>query len=203
MGRGSMILSLLAVFVLVPVHAFAECTYSLGDDGVTVHWRAFKLASKAPVNGSFGATSLEGPRTANSWPALAKGLSMKIRGKSVDSGNPARDVTLATFFFGFVKEDGDIKGRVTRVEGDDRRGTVEIAVTLNGQTREIPFAYTIAEDGTVNAKASIDMLAFGMQEAHDQINQACRVQHTGEDGVSKTWTDVDLELRGKLETSCS
>lgn len=203
MARCSFALMVLAAFTLAPVHASAECTYSLGDSGVSAHWRAFKLTSKAAVSGSFSESSLEGSRTAKSWPELAKGLTMKIRGKSVESGNPGRDATLAAFFFAFVKNDGDIEGRVTKVEGNDRQGTLEISVTLNGQTRPIPFAYTVADDGAVTATANIDMLDFGMGEAHEQIHQACKVQHTGEDGVAKTWTQVDLELQGTLDSSCS
>jgi polyisoprenoid-binding protein YceI len=182
--------------------AHAECTYNLNADGVQAEWTAFKFTSKAPVKGNFADTTLEGPREAKTLTALAGGLSMKIVGKSVKTGNPGRDATVAGFFFAFMKDGGNITGKATKVEGDDTSGTVHIDITMNGETRDVPFAYTIGKDGTVAAKASIDILDFRMKPAYDQIHKACEGQHTGDDGISKTWTQVDLALRGNFTSNC-
>ena len=69
-------------------------------------------------------------------------------------------------------------------------------------TRDVPFAYKIGKDGSVAATASIDILDFRMQPAFDQIHKACEEQHTGDDGISKTWTQVDLSLTGRFTSSC-
>lgn len=190
------------LLLLAAQPAAAECTWKVAADGVKAEWTAFKFTSKAPVKGHFGDTQLDGPREAKTLTALAEGLSMKLAGKSVQTGNPGRDATIAAFFFGFMKDGGAISGKATRVEGDDRKGTVHIDVTMNGTTRDVPFAYTIDENGAVSANASIDMLDFAMQAAHAQLHKACGEQHTGEDGVSKTWTQVDLALTGQVESNC-
>ena len=52
------------------------------------------------------------------------------------------------------------------------------------------------------AKAAVDMMDFALQKPFDSIHQACEEQHTGEDGVSKTWTDLELALSGTFEKSC-
>ena len=186
-----------------PTLAWAACTYSLSADGVQSEWTAFKFTSKAPVKGNFSETSLEGPREATTLTALAEGLSMKIVGKSVKTGNPGRDATVSAFFFSFMKDGGNITGKATKVEGDDSKGTVHIDITMNGETRDVPFAYTISKDGAVAAKASIDILDFRMQPAFNQIHKACEGQHTGDDGISKTWTQVDLSLQGNYTSNCS
>ena len=191
-----------AVLLLQAPTASAKCTYSLSKEGVKAEWTAFKFTSKAGVKGHFADTELTGPREAATLTALAEGLSMQIVGKSVKTGNPGRDVTISTFFFSFMKDGGAISGKATSVDGDDAKGKVHIDVTMNGVTRDVPFDYTIAKDGAVQATASIDMLDFGLEGAHEQIHKACEQQHTGEDGISKTWTQVDLALSGRFDSNC-
>jgi len=70
-------------------------------------------------------------------------------------------------------------------------------------TRVVPFAYTVTPAGEVTAKGSIDMLDFALKDAHDSIHQTCEELHKGQDGVSRTWTDVDLTLTGKFTKSCA
>ena len=200
--KSSFVAIALACAPLAATAAHAECTYALEKQGVQAEWTAFKFTSKAPVKGTFADTTLEGPQTARTLTALAEGLSMKIVGKSVKTGNPGRDATVAGFFFSFMKDGGNISGKATRVEGDDSAGTVHIDITMNGQTRDVPFAYKIGKDGSVAATASIDILDFRMQPAYDQIHKACEEQHTGDDGISKTWTQVDLSLTGRFTSSC-
>ena len=200
--KSSFIAIALACAPLATTAAHAECTYALEKEGVQAEWTAFKFTSKAPVKGTFADTTLEGPKTARTLTALAEGLSMKIVGKSVKTGNPGRDATVAGFFFSFMKDGGNISGKATRVEGNDSAGTVHIDITMNGQTRDVPFSYKIGKDGSVAATASIDILDFRMQPAFDQIHKACEEQHTGDDGISKTWTQVDLSLTGRFTSSC-
>ena len=54
----------------------------------------------------------------------------------------------------------------------------------------------------VAATATIDILDFRMKAAYEQLHRACGEQHTGDDGVSKTWTTVDLRLTGQLKSDC-
>lgn len=189
--------------VSLPPKADAGCTYSVASDAVKVEWTAFKLTEKVGVTGTFNTTTQAGPTEADSLVALAKGLSMKIDGASVESNNPGRNATISQFFFQQFSPPAEITGKVESVEGDDSKGTLNIAVTMNGTTKTVPFAYTISKDHAVEATATIDMMDFAMQKPFDTLHQACEEQHTGEDGVSKTWTDVDLKLSGKFAESCS
>ncbi|MFP6663416.1 MAG: YceI family protein [Deltaproteobacteria bacterium] len=200
--RFSIPATLALLLALAPRPAVAECTYSVAPNGVAAEWTAFKTTSKAPVKGHFSETMLEGPHQARTLTALAKGLRMKITGKSVKTGNPGRDVTIASFFFAFMKDGGAIEGQATKVEGDDKKGILHIDVTMNGQTRDVPFAYTISDKLVVAATASIDILDFRMKPAYEQLHRACEEKHTGDDGVAKTWTTVDLALAGTILADC-
>ena len=186
---------------LVPA-ANAACTYSVGENAVKVEWTAFKLTEKVGVTGTFNTTKLSGPREASSLMALAEGLSMKIDGRSIESNNPGRNATVSEFFFGKFVPSAEIVGKVQSVEGDASKGTLQIAITMNDTTRTVPFAYTISEEHAVEATATIDMMDFALQKPFDSIHQACEEQHTGPDGVSKTWTDVELKLSGTFGAAC-
>jgi len=182
--------------------AGAACTYSVGKDAVKVEWTAFKLTTKVGVTGSFNTTRLSGPMEASSLTDLAKGLTMEIDGASIESGNPARNATISQFFFQTFVPSPTITGKVESVKGDDSKGTLEIAVTMNGTTKTVPFAYTISGAHAVEATATIDMMDFAMQKPFDTLHRACEEQHTGEDGISKTWTEVGLKLSGQFSEAC-
>jgi polyisoprenoid-binding protein YceI len=198
------IIAFLVTILLVSVSgpAGARCTYSVAPDGVKVQWTAFKFTSKQGVSGTFNTMKLSGPMEADTLTSLAEGLSMEIDGKSIESNNPGRNATISEFFFQTFAPSPNITGRVESVEGDDSKGTLKIAITMNGTTRSVPFAYTISDGNAVEAAASIDMLDFALQKSYDSIHLACEEQHTGEDGISKTWTEVDLKLTGTFTSTC-
>jgi len=190
--------------VLAPRLAAAEkCTYSVDTNGIAVVWTAFKFTEKTGVNGKFNTRTISGPTSASSPMALAKGLSIEIDGTSVETDNPARNATIGEFFFGTFKPSAKILASVTEVKGDEQQGTIDMKITMNGVSRAVPFAYSATPEGAVVAKASIDMLDFALKDAHDSIHRTCEQLHTGKDGVSKTWTDVDLTVSGKFAKSCS
>ncbi len=192
------------VFALFrPATANGDCTFSIATDAVKMEWTAFKFTDKTGVTGTFTKTTLAGPTSADSFTALATGLTMSIDAASIESNNPARNLTIREFFFEKFVPDPIIRGHATALRGDEKNGTIDIETTMNGVSRSVPFAYTIGADNAVEAKASIDMLDFKLEKAHASIHQTCEEQHRGPDGVSKTWTTVELALRGRFTKTCS
>lgn len=189
---------------LGPAQAAAEtCTYSVDPNGISLVWTAFKFTEKTAVNGKFNVRTVSGPTSASSPIELARGLAMEIDGASVETDNPARNATIGEFFFGKLAPSAKIQASVADVKGDEGKGTIDMKIAMNGVTRVVPFAYTATPAGEVTAKGSIDMLDFALKDAHDSIHQTCEELHKGEDGVSKTWTDVDLTVTGKFTKSCA
>jgi hypothetical protein len=92
---------------------------------------------------------------------------------------------------------------VVAVKGDDAGGTVDLNIGMNGVSKTLSFPYQVSPDGTLTAKTSMEMMDFGLQAAFDSIHEACKILHTGADGVAKTWTDVELSVTAKLTKSCS
>lgn len=198
------LLALAGTLALAPQRAGAEkCTYSVDPGGIAITWTAFKFTDKTAVNGRFNTMKVSGPTSASSPIALAEGLSMEIDGLSVETDNPARNATISEFFFGVFKPAGKIQASVAEVKGDESKGTIDMKITMNGVARVVPFTYTATPAGEVEAKGSLDMMDFKLGEAHESIHEACEEQHKGTDGVSKTWTDVGVTLKGKFAKACT
>lgn len=182
--------------------AEAACSYSVDPASVKVQWTAFKFTNKTGVSGGFSKVNISGKHSAKTLSDLAKGLNMKIVGPSIESGDPARNATVSEFFFQQFKADGEILAQAVDVTGDDKSGVVKIKIDMNGASQVVPFAYTIGDKGSVEAKGTIDMLDFALQPAFDTLHKACEEKHVGPDGVSKTWTTVDLKVTGNYTEKC-
>jgi len=46
------------------------------------------------------------------------------------------------------------------------------------------------------------MVDFGAEAAVAAINKACEALHTGADGISKTWSVVELSIETTLNKNC-
>jgi hypothetical protein len=169
---------------------------------IKVQWTAYKFTNKTPVKGTFNTTELIGTTSAKTLAELALGLKMDIDGASFESGDPGRNATVQQFFFEKFNPPFKMRASVKDMQGNDRQGTIVIDIDMNGATKSIPFAYTVSEENLLEAKSSLEMMDFNLKGAYDSLHDACEVLHTGEDGVSKTWTEVGLLLTGKFQKQC-
>jgi hypothetical protein len=64
------------------------------------------------------------------------------------------------------------------------------------------MTYKTFPEGEFTASGSFDMLDFGLKTAFDSIHQACFEKHKGADGVSKTWTEVEVRIAAKVSKTC-
>ncbi len=179
-----------------------KCTYTFDATGTHVKWTAFKTSEKLAVGGAFDKVTFKTRK--NSGSALMdviNGAKFTIQVNSVNTANPARDATLKAAFFNKISKK-EITGEVKKI-GAVPRGRMEVELQLNGVTKMVPFDYSVAEDGTFESTAKIDVMDFNLKAQHESLNQACKGLHIGKDGVSKTWTEVDLQLVSVFKKSCS
>lgn len=174
------------------------CVLSFDPGTTHVKWTAFKTSEKVAVSGTLDRAKYEPKKTeATEIDALLNGAKFSIEATSMNTANPARDATLKSAFFGKFKE-AEITGHVKKAA----KGKMDVVLRLNGVEKTVPFAYEMKDDGNFSAKAKIDILDFGMKSQHESLNQACKALHIGKDGVSKTWTEVELELVSVLKKNC-
>ena len=74
---------------------------------------------------------------------------------------------------------------------DDTTGVAEIK--MNGITEKVPFTYTIV-DKKFSMNATMDINKWNAVAALESLNKVCYDLHKGADGVSKTWSDVALNI---------
>ncbi|MRI58176.1 MAG: hypothetical protein C6H99_01570 [Epsilonproteobacteria bacterium] len=160
----------IVIVTLLSLLALAQCQLH------SLRWTAFKTPLKAGVKGTFDKIAFLPGK------ACLDGAEVIINKHSVNTGNKDRDKTLDEAFFSKLK--GDIKAKIVHV--DKKR--MDVQITLNGQTKTIPFTYE-KEEGSIEAHGVIDIFDFSGSKALQSINKACYDLHQG-----KTWNDVELSF---------
>ena len=197
---------MLLAALTVPTLAHAvSCTYELDTQSVKVTWTAFKTTAKVAVGGSFNGTEIAGKvKKQKSLGNLLNGLHAAIAlkdAKSLSTGNPARDQTLFDHFFSKFKN-ATLDGKFSNAKGSGTDGDLKLDVKMNGKSVSVPLHYTWDATGNFEAKGGLDLLDFGLQTPFDELHQNCEALHKGADGVSKTWSTVDLKLSAQITQKC-
>ena len=178
----------------------SSCSYTIVE--AKPGWTAYKTTSKAAVSGSFTEYTTTPGESSKSIADAIQGTKMTIVPSSVDSGLELRNQTIATKYFAAFAPDTPFEVRVESVEGDNQSGTANLVVDINGKPKTLAFPYSVAESGELTAKSTMEMMDFGLKAAFDSIHKACEALHMGADGISKTWTDVELSITAKIKKTC-
>jgi hypothetical protein len=175
-----------------------NCEYELNKDTVVVEWTAFKTTEKIAVKGTFKSVNVQGETKADSLLRLFKGLNVSVDRASVETGNPARNDTLVKSFFSKLAA-GEIRGKI--VEYIAEKNSLFMMLAFNGQNKRVTMKVDHQGDD-YTATGSLDIMDYSAGPALHLLNQACLELHKGKDGVSKTWSDVDLSLKGHITKTC-
>ncbi len=178
-----------------------KCEFKYDNDSSLLEWTAYKFTKRAPVKGHFKKIKVES-KPAVSAAGLIKSINFEIDAFTADAGDPARNVNILEYFFKKAIVDGKIKGHVTKVNGDDKKGTVDVKFTVNGKVINQTFDYTIDEKNRFIARAESSVLSFGWKDALSSLHEACKELHKGDDGESKTWADINLYVTTVFEKDC-
>ena len=165
-----------------------EAMYQIDAETVSLKWVAYKTTDKVGVGGEFGNINVNDYQLAESKEGALNGVSFSVPVSSLFTGNKDRDWKLVNLFFGVMDRTEFIKG--TFYQGEE--GTGKLDLTMNGTSTELPYDYSITND-SIFITATMDVLNWNGQEAMDSLNKACYDLHKGKDGVSKTWSEVDIK----------
>lgn len=178
------------------------CTYSYDPSTTKISWKSFKTSAKVAVGGTFDTFTVDHTVESNSESAIFENATFTIVTASVNTGNTERDPKLIKFFFNAMISTDTITGGITKIsEAVDGKGAAIIHITMNGQTHEENATYTL--EGTVlTLSATINMALWEASNAITSLNTECKDLHTGDDGISKLWEEVDIEITTTLAKSC-
>ncbi|MDO6492304.1 MULTISPECIES: YceI family protein [unclassified Cellulophaga] len=171
-------------------HTEAEAQYTLVADSTKASFTAYKTTDKIGVGGTFKTVNIKKSNTGSTPLEALNGTEFSIPVSSLftNDGTGTRDPKIIEFFFGVMKNTELISG-VLKVEDDK----ASLDVTLNGETANIPLETEKLSDNKFTFTGVMNLENWNALDAVASINKACEALHTGADGVSKTWSDVQIK----------
>ncbi len=198
MKMNLMVAACAALLLSGPMALAEKCEFTAQKDSLSVQWTAYKTTEKLPVGGKFTKLEVKGKDSAKTLAKMIEGLTVHADMTSVDTANPARDKTLAEFFFHKLAPT-TAEGRITHY--NEKKGTAELSLKFNGHKKMIPLKIEVAGE-EVTATGEMDILNFKAEKAFESLHNQCKDLHKGKDGVSKTWSTVNLTLKGHFTKAC-
>ena len=172
-----------------------ETGYIVEPKTTSINWIAYKTTNKVPVKGVFTKVSFENPKKGKTAIEALNDLKFSIPVNSLFTKDTIRDRKLRTFFFGKMIETSNITGTIHM--NNETSGTVDL--TMNGISQVLPINYVIS-DQMVTIEAVMDLDNWKAQLALETLNEACKELHTGDDGITKTWSEVKIEIATYLKS---
>lgn len=171
-----------------------EKGYSVEPNTTTINWIAYKTTNKVPVKGQFTKLNVENKPKSNTAIEALNNLKFDIPVSSLFTNDTIRDGKLKKFFFGSLKNTALISGTIHI--NNENSGTVDLV--MNGMTQELPFTFVIS-DQMITLEALMDLDNWQAQTALEALNVVCKELHTGDDGITKTWSEVKIEVATYLK----
>lgn len=169
------------------------CSFEYKRSGSTLGWTAFKTPKKVGVSAKFSEFKIVANK-AKSIDDLLASATFNVNSQAIDSGDKARDLKIAQFFFKKMLKGTRITGKVISVV--DTEAVVEI--TMNGTSKNVPMKKEFDEaTSKVTLKGAIDVLDFGMKNNLTSLTKACYEKHEG-----VTWPNVEIQLDAVITKSC-
>ncbi|HFX18108.1 MAG TPA: hypothetical protein ENK64_03090 [Flavobacteriales bacterium] len=163
-----------------------------------IEWTAFKTTDKVPVKGTFKSFGFTSENENGSLLDLLKTAKANVNVSSIFSDNEDRDKKLVDYFFEKMIGTKYITARVDSV--DESKQTAMVTLKMNAHEKTIPMSYNIDEGkDIINLKGTIDVVKdFAASDALQALNKACYDLHKGPDGISKTWSEVEVLAKLKF-----
>ncbi len=168
-------------------------SHSLKKAENNINFVAYKTTEKVPVKGMFKKNEITKAGEGNSIKEAMNGAEFTIPVSSIETNDSGRNIKIREFFFKVMANSFNLTGKLNIK--DDTSGVV--AFTMNGITKDLPFTYAIA-DNTFTMKTVMNIDEWNGQAAIASLNGACKELHKGADGVSKTWSEVAIEVVSKF-----
>jgi len=169
-----------------------EAKYEIDAETISLKWTAFKTTDKKPVGGTFTTINVNKNPSADAIEKAIHGVSFSVPVTGISSNNETRDAKLVRNFFNIMDDTEFIKGTFSFDEGNAEKGTGVLDLIMNGKECDLPYDYTISND-SLFITTILNLNEWNSQNALDSLNVACGVLHKGPDGISKTWTEVEIK----------
>jgi len=156
---------------------------------ISVAWTAYKFTEKVGVKGVFDDFNFKAEGNSGSIETLLRASRISINTQSVNSKSEIRDAKLRDVFFKTFNT-SIIMGELLNAES----GKGILILKMNNISQEIDYKYNLKTD-TLFIDTEIDLTKWKAEKALDTLNKVCYDLHKGEDGISKLWPDVGIQIK--------
>lgn len=167
----------------------SEAAYSLKTAIHDINFIAYKTTAKVAVNGWFKKVDIVSGGEGATIKDAINNTQFSIPVTSIKTNDTSRDYKIRKFFFDVMVGTSAITGKFLIKDSS----TGEVNLTMNGETKTVPFTYTISGN-VFKMQSTIDINDWNAGSALASLNTVCKDLHTGADGVSKTWSEVALNI---------
>ncbi|MCH2223261.1 MAG: YceI family protein [Crocinitomicaceae bacterium] len=181
-----------------PVEETKICYYSYEHGTSFLEWTGYKTSANVGVSGSFNDFEVTGGESSDDPKEVIESLSFVIQTASVETKLEARNKKLAENFFGSMTSTEEITGNVKSLNED---GKAILSITMNEVTVDVEGVYKLSE-GKFEFSTTINMEAWNAIGAIDALSEVCKEQHTGDDGILRTSSEVALVFSTQLSSDC-
>ncbi len=160
----------------------------------SINWVGYKTTEKIPVKGKFKKVNITSGGEGNSVKEAIHNAEFSIPVSSIFTSDTSRDYKIRKFFFGIMEATELLSGKL--VIENETAGFAEI--TMNGITEKLPFTYEVnGKEFTMST--TMDVVNWNAKNAVDSLNDVCKDLHKGLDGVTKTWSEVAINISSVFE----
>lgn len=168
----------------------STAAFSLKNAKNEINFIAYKTSEKVPVGGQFKKVNITSGGEGGTIKEAFNNAEFSIPVSSIFTKDTSRDYKIKKFFFGIMENTKLLSGKFV-IENDSTGYT---NLKMNGVTEKVPFTYAI--DGkTFTMNATMDVSNWNAIKALNSLNTVCKDLHKGADGVSKTWSEVTLNIK--------
>lgn len=161
-------------------------------EATSVKWTAYKTTAKKGVGGEFKTLRFDNKSGETAQDAL-NNLNFSIPISSLFTKDEGRDAKIKESFFGAMLDTDLISGTIKYKDNK-----CVASLTMNGVTNDLPLEVEITDERRVSMKGTMLLKDWNALGALEALNKVCFDLHKGEDGVSKTWDDVAIEVNTYL-----
>lgn len=167
-----------------------EKAYSINQSSIKIGWTAYKTTDKVAVKGEFTKVNIKEVKGALNIKEALDGLEFSIPASSIFSNNEERDTKLKKFFFGVMDDTELLTGTILTTPKDNKG---QVVLKMNGIAFAFPIDY-IDSGNEVSLTGVLNMDNWNGKAAIESLDKACFDLHKGEDGISKTWSEVKIDV---------
>ena len=175
------------------------CKKGYDVDNTTIGFGGFKYTEKKEVKGIFTKFTVKGTKVADTPEEVFANATISIPISTIETKDLGRNKRIKEDYFGKMESTFLIKGSIVKFNKDSNE--VIINITLNKVSKDLSLNYTTSGD-SISINGELNILDFDASKALTSINTVCEALHTGADGISKTWAEVNLYITSTLKETC-